>query len=193
MWVAFGIPRLSDQINIDKWTMLLRGLPSDSNTARAAQSLLHRSLRIGRTDNDVGYEAIAIPTETPQLLKSLLETMGEAGYQLRKSGLTTNDTPSQTISEVAYNLDKKDLDRLMNYRITTMTDMMHFDLDGHNNWNQELCRIVPQLVPLLPQCPDGDRMLRVGQFWSSSTNYGETGIVIEVMGLNGSHFNARSW
>ena len=71
-----GIPRLSDQINIDKWTMLLRGLHSDSNTARAAQSLLQRSLRIGRTDTDIGYEAIAIPTETPQLLKSLLETMG---------------------------------------------------------------------------------------------------------------------
>ena len=57
---GMGITRMSDQINIDKWTMLMRGLHSDSQTSRAAQSLLQRSLRIGRTDTDMGYEAIAI-------------------------------------------------------------------------------------------------------------------------------------
>ena len=104
---GMGITRMSDQINIDKWTMLMRGLHSDSQTSRAAQSLLQRSLRIGRTDTNMGYEAIVRPTHIPQLLRSLLEVMEESGYSLRKAGLSTHNTPSQSITDLANYLDAK--------------------------------------------------------------------------------------
>ena len=185
-----GIPRLSDQINIDKWAMLTRGLHSDMQTARAAQSLLQRSLRIGRTDTDTGYEAIARPTHIPQLLRSLLEAMGEAGYSLRRAGLSTHNTPSQSVSELAYHLAPTIHTKMMNYRITTLADMMHFSAEG-NNWDPDLCATFPLLAPLLPICPQGDRILRVGQFWATQHNEGHKGIVTEIMGLNGTSINGR--
>ena len=87
-----GIQRLSDQINVDKWVILTRGLHSDMQTVRAAQSLLQRSLRIGRTDTDTGYEAIARPIHIPQLLRSLLKFWGGTHSTERDSAHTTRQS-----------------------------------------------------------------------------------------------------
>jgi len=76
---GLGIMRLSDQINIDKWAMLVCGLYSDNDTSMATQGILQRSLHIGQTDTDVGFEAIARPTDIQQQLQSLHELMEEAG------------------------------------------------------------------------------------------------------------------
>ena len=43
---GLNIIRLSDQINIDKWAMMIRGLYSDSATAVATLGILNRCLRI---------------------------------------------------------------------------------------------------------------------------------------------------
>jgi len=65
---GMGIMRLSDQIIIDKWAMMVRGLYSDNDTSMATQGILQRSLQIGQTDTNVGFEAIAKPTNIPQHL-----------------------------------------------------------------------------------------------------------------------------
>ena len=66
---GLGITRLSDQINIDKWTMMVRGLYSDRFTRTATLGILTRSLRIGQTDTDYGYEAIVQPSGIPHLTR----------------------------------------------------------------------------------------------------------------------------
>jgi len=67
---GMGITRLSDQINIEKWAMLVCGLYSDNDKSMATQGILQRSLQIGQTDTDVGFETIAKPTNIPQHLRS---------------------------------------------------------------------------------------------------------------------------
>ena len=70
---GLGITRLSDQINIDKWAMMVRGLYSDQFTSTATLGILNRSLRIGQTDTDHGYEAIVKPAGIPHQMRSLIE------------------------------------------------------------------------------------------------------------------------
>ena len=82
---GMGITRLSDQINIDKWAMMVRGLYSDTSTTMATVGILNRSLRIGKTDTDTGYQAIVRPTTVPQHLRSLLGLLDEFGYLPKKS------------------------------------------------------------------------------------------------------------
>ena len=136
---GIGFTKLSDQINIDKWVVLNRGLYSGYHTARDVQSLLQRSLRIGRSDTDIGYEAIARPISNTQLLPVPITTR----------------------------LHKK----LMNYRKTTLADLMRFETTG-NIWDPDNGTAFPSIVPFLPPCPTGDRLLRVGQFWAVLTNEG---------------------
>jgi len=74
---GLGITRLSDQINIDKWAMMVRGLYSDRFTRTATLGILNRSLRIKQTDTDHGYEAIVQPAEIPNQMRSLIMLMNE--------------------------------------------------------------------------------------------------------------------
>jgi hypothetical protein len=187
-----GIMRLSDQINIDKWAMLVRGLYSDKDTSMATQGILQRSLRIGQTDTDVGFEAIAKPSNIPQHLRSLLELMEESGYYLRKAGNSTLNSPSLPILQIIPDATNALKRKLMNYRITTLADLMIFHHTG-NTWNQPLCNLFPAIIPLLPNCPEGQRELRIGQYWASSNYGGQRGRVVEIMGTIGSNINGRSW
>ena len=127
-----------DQINIDKWAMMVRGFYSDSATSVATLGILNRCLRIGKPDTDMGLEAIVQPINIPYHIRSLLELMDESGYCLHRAGLSTAGTSSQPISEL--NLpDNKALNmKLMNYRITTLADLMTISSEG-NNWNRYLC------------------------------------------------------
>jgi hypothetical protein len=172
--------------------MLVRGLYSDNDTSVATQGIHQRSLRIGQTDTDVGYEAIAKPTNVPQHLRSLLELMEESGYYLRKAGHSTSNTPGQPILQLIPEASTALKRKLMNYRITTLSDLMIFSHSG-NIWNQELCNHFPTIIPLLPNCPEGHRELRIGQYWASSNYGGQQGRVVEIMGTIGTNINGRSW
>ena len=79
----------------------------------------------------------------------------------------------------------------MNYRLTTLSDLMIFKTTG-NCWNQELTKQFPTLLPL-PECPVGDRLLRIGQYWASSKYAGQNGNIFEIMGIQGKQINGRSW
>jgi exonuclease III len=190
---GLGITRLSDQINIDKWAMLVRGLYSDKATITATLGILNRSLRIGRTDTDRGYQALARPTNIPQHLRSLIELMDEMGYSLRRSGLETAGTPSQLIRDSLANINQATSNNLMHLRITTLADIMIFRQDG-NSWNQHLLDQLPGISEeQLPTCPGGNRILRIGQYWASDRFDGQTGRIVEVMGVMGRTINGRSW
>ena len=190
---GLGITRLSDQINIDKWTMIIRGLYSDQLTRTATLGILNRSLRIGQTDTDHGYEAMVRPTGVPQQLRSLIELMEESGYRLRRSGKSTMSSPSKLVMEhidVTNSVTKR---KMMNYRISTFADLMVFRETG-NRWNQKLLDIFKILPDQLPtQCPSGRRSIRIGQYWASSNYEGQNGRIVEVMGIQGNCFNGRSW
>jgi len=159
-----GITRLSDQINIDKWAMMIRGLYSDRFTRTATLGILNRSLRIGQTDTDHGYEAIVQPTGVPQQMRSLIELMDESGYQLRRAGKNTIGTPSQLVMELLDITNTATKRKLMNYRITALSDIMVFKETG-NSWNRKLLDIFQILPDQLPaQCPIGSRSIRIGQY-----------------------------
>jgi len=92
-----GIIRQIGQISIAKWAMLVRGLYSDNGMSMATQGILRRSLRMGQTDTNIEFEAIARPTAIPQHLGSLQKLMEEEGYYLRKAGNSTTNSPSQPV------------------------------------------------------------------------------------------------
>ena len=191
---GIGLCRISDQINLDKWATLMRGIHSDHHTSIAARSLLNRCLRIGQTDTDIGYEAVAKPTKIPQLLRSLVEAMATTGHFLRRGGISTQHTPSQSIYELPIPDDKRLIAKLVNLRITTLADLMLFAQDGHNHWNTNLQRTLASLTEILPyRCPTGNRLLRVGQYWASELYGGQEGVVIEIMGIEADKFNGRRW
>jgi len=151
---GLGITRLSDQINIDKWAMMVRGLYSDQFTRTATLGILNRSLRIGQTDTDHGYEAIVKPAGIPHQMRSLIELMDESGYQLRRSGKNTMSSLSKLVLE-QFDISNLSIKRkLMNYRITTLSDFMIITATG-NRWNQPLLDIFQILPDQLPQCPAG--------------------------------------
>ena len=93
---GMGLTRLSDQIIIDKCTLLIPGPYADKATAiMAAAKLLYRSRRFGETeDTDNGYDASAKPSNMPQHFRSHLELNQESGYSLRKSGRSTSGNKS---------------------------------------------------------------------------------------------------
>jgi len=65
--------------------------------------------------------------------------------------------------------------KLMNYCITTLSDLMVLKESG-NSWNQlllDILQILPDQLPL--QCPTGRRSLRIGQYWASSSYDGQMG------------------
>jgi len=172
--------------------MMVRGLYSDQHACTATLGILNRSLRIGQTDTDHGYEAIIKPSGIPHLMRSLIEIMDETGYQLRRAGKDTTNSPSKLVLE-QFNITSNSLKRkLMNFRITTISDLMVFKESG-NSWNQQLLDIFQILPDQLPQCPTGKRSIRIGQYWASSNCGGENGRIVEIMGIRGKLFNGRSW
>ena len=144
---GLGFTRLSTQITLDKFAMLHRGLHSDAHTRQAILGLLERSLRIGMTDTDLGYEATTSIQPVPHTLLSLLEAGQEAGVNFRRGGLPVGTTPSQPVD--LRPLLPEVIDALMNYRITTHVDLMCFTRLG-NEWNQQLCHSFPGLLDSLP-------------------------------------------
>ena len=79
--------------------MMVRGLYSDRFTFTATLGILNRSLRIGQTDTDHGYESIVKPAGIPHQMRSLVELMDETGYQLRRSGKNTMSSLSKLVLE----------------------------------------------------------------------------------------------
>jgi len=121
---GLGITRLFDQINIDKWAMMVRGLYSDRFTHTATLGTLNRSLRVGQTHTDHGYEAIVKPAGIPHQVRSLIELMDESGYQLRRAGKDTKNFLSKLVLE-QFDISNMSIKRkLMNYRITTLSDLL---------------------------------------------------------------------
>jgi len=128
------ITRLSDQINIDKWAMLIRGLYSNQPTRTATLRILNPSFRIGQTDTDYGYEAIVQHSGIPHQMRGLIELMEESGYQLRRAGKNTMATSSKLVLEL-FEINNPFIKcKLMNIRITTLSDLMIFKETG-NSWN----------------------------------------------------------
>ena len=89
---GLDIIRLSDQKNIDKWAMVVRGLNSDTATVIATFRILNRCLRIGQTDTDKLFEAIVKPTSISHHMLILLKLMEVSGYYLCKPGRRTTGT-----------------------------------------------------------------------------------------------------
>jgi len=104
--------------------MMVRGLYSDQFTSTATLGILNRSLRIEQTDTDHGYEAIIKPAGIPHQMRSLIEIMDETGYQLRRAGKDTTSLPSKLVLEQFKSTSQPLKRKLMNYRITTLSDLM---------------------------------------------------------------------
>jgi len=92
----------------------------------ATQGIFQRSLRIGKTDTDIGFEAIVRPTNIPQHLRSLLELIEEADYYLRKEENNKVNTPIQPILQIIPNATNALKRKLTHYRITILADLMNF-------------------------------------------------------------------
>ena len=188
---GMGLARLSTQIILDKFAMLHRGLHSDPNTRQATTGLLERSLRMGLTDTDLGFEAVVSVTDIPHALLFLLEACQEANLSLRRGGLSTLNSPSCLID--TSNLYEENVQDLMHQRISTHSDVMCF-LNTGNVWNHSLCDQLPGLINSLPAIPPtGDRRLRIGQYWSSVALRGSEGHIIEIMGFMNANIIGRTW
>jgi hypothetical protein len=75
-----------------------------------------------------------------------------------------------------------------------MSDVMVFNWEGGNTWDDKLLReleLPPEVFPVI--CPIGERRLRVGQFWATSNYGGPAGEIVEIMGLQNRRFNGRRW
>jgi len=72
--------------------------------------------------------------------------------------------------------------KLMNFRITTLSDLMVLKESG-NSWNQQLLDTFQILPDQLSQCPAGRRSIRIGQYWASSNYDGQNGTIVEIMGI----------
>ena len=188
---GMGLTRLSDQILLDKFAMLHRGLHSDSQTRQAIMGLLERSLRISQTDTDPGYAALISVQNVPHMLLPLLEAGREANLSIRRGGHPTDHTPSCLIDTSS--LPHEQLTELMHARIMTQGDLMSFSSTG-NTWNITLCSRFPDLLDSLPAIPPpGDRRLRIGQFWSATALRGDEGHIIEIMGIQEDCVTGRTW
>ena len=188
---GMGLTRLSDQIILDKYAMLHRGLHSDSHTRQATNGLMERSLRIGLSDTEPGFEATVAPTTIPHTLLYLLEACRAANLRLRRGGLTTSHTPTHMIDTSSFSAANQE--DLMHYRIAMQSDVMIFTSTG-NIWNEILCAHFPGLFNLLPaNPPNGNRRLRIGQYWSSVPLQGMAGHIIEILGISPEHVTGRTW
>ena len=188
---GMGLTRLSDQIVLDKFAMLHRGLHSDPHTCQATLGLLERSLRIGLSDTDDGFEATVSPTNIPHALLFLLEVCREANLTFRRGGQLTTYSPTCIID--TSNLYEETREELMHYRIMTHSDVMTFTSTG-NTWNETLCEHFPGLLNLLPEKPpNGDRRLRIGQYWSSVPLRGMEGHIVEILGISTDQVIGRTW
>ena len=84
--------------------------------------------------------------------------MDESGYQLRRSGKNTMSSLSKLVLE-QFDMSNLSIKRkLMNYRITTLSDLMIIQATG-NRWNQPLLDMFQILPDQLPQCPAGRRSI----------------------------------
>ena len=65
-------------------------------------------------------------------MRSLIELMDETGYQLRRSGKDTTNSLSKLVLD-QFNITNKSTQRkLMNYRITTLSDLMVLKESGNS-------------------------------------------------------------
>ena len=85
--------------------------------------------------------------------------------------------------------------KLMHHRITTLADLMTFDIDYSNHWADALISThFPDIAEFLDDPPTGDRQVRIGQFWSTERTHGSEGHIIEILGYTSSGFlNVRRW
>jgi len=98
--------------------------------------------------------------------------------ELRRAGKNTIGTPSHLVMELIDITNAATKRKLMNCRITTLSDIMVFKESG-NSWNRKLLDIFQILLDQLPaQCPIGRRSIRIGQYWASSNNEGQKGRII---------------
>ena len=194
---GMNLPRLSDQILLDKWAMIWRGLRADSHTRIATEGLLHRAMRTGQTLSDSGFSSSTSVAGIPQLLTGLLEASEKCGLRLTKGGLPSANTPSHPIlDQLNLRILTKQADKLMNARIITIGDLITFNPDSTNSWSTTLIRhLIPDLEILLPHIPpEGHRIIRTGQYWSSNKLQGHEGHLIEILGLIDSNtVNGRRW
>ena len=181
---GLGLHRLSDQILLDKWAMIWRARFADNSTRVAMDGLLNRAYRLGHSATDTGYNSQTTPSQTPQLLTGLIERAHECGISLSKGGFSPIDTPSQPILQALnIRLHSKLANKLMNLRLNTLGDLMIFPPLGPNTWATSM--INPHFPTLSEQLatssPAGDRILRIGQFWSLIKLQGQEGHIFEIL------------
>jgi len=195
-----GLSRLSDQIHIDKWAMLWRGLYSNLSTTTTKEGLLHRALRLGHTSTDPGVHSTIVPSNIPQLLTGLKELTSSLGISLCKGGSCPRNTPNKTKPNHCTGMDlslHSKLDRkLMNYRITTLSDLIIFSPNKANHWAlPSIHSQFPLIQELLPtNAPAWHRSIRIGRFWSVEDADGQQGHLLEVLGISTTGLiNIRRW
>jgi len=122
---GLGLSWLSDQILMEKWAMIWRGLHLDHSTRVATEGLLHRALRLGHTSTDFGYRSAFAQCNISQILTGLIKLTSSIGLTLCKGGAPPQDTPSQPLAQaLQLTLHSKIDKKLMNHRITTIADLM---------------------------------------------------------------------
>jgi len=128
-----GLSRLSEQIIMDKWAMICRGLHSDLSTRVVTEGLLHRALRLGHTSTDPGYRSAITQSKIPQLSSGLIELTSLLCISLCKDGVSTQDTPSQTLAQaLQISLHSKIDRKLTTHCVTTIADIMTFPPNQNN-------------------------------------------------------------
>jgi len=180
------LSRLSDQILIEKWAMIWRGLHSDLSTRTATKGLLQQALQLGNTSTYPGVRSSIVPSKVPHLLTGLIEFTSSLGISLCKGGSCPHDTPDQNIAQALHISLHSKLDRkLMNFRISTLSDLMIFPANQDNQWALQMIHSqLPLIQELLPiEAPAGHRTIRIGQFWSLEDFEGLHGHILEILGI----------
>ena len=173
---GLGLPRLSDQLQHEKWQMLHRLLRSDPGTQAAAWYFIESTIQAAGLTMPPGAAAI-VSTETPRptFLRSMIEWGTESGLTLwsggRRDRVSSPDIPLCDLYAESHIFTKALRARMIETGCLTVGDLRQWTPDG---W------VWRDPHPILPQdfmsgstedrttIPDPVR-LRQGQCWTTET------------------------
>ena len=167
---GLGLPRFSDTVQLDKYQILLSALQSTSPQHHAAQSHLHRAVRMMQGNLLPGQGVTIRPHSNKQChrwLDSLTRWLSEAGIYLSRHGARTTDLKGdQPIYDyLPYTPEYHPLRLLLKqYGLHVLDDINATDT---TSWTlpEPLETIRPLLPTHHPLSDEHRPALRIGQFW----------------------------
>ena len=167
---GLGLPRFSDTVQLDKYQILLSALQSTSPQHHAAQSHLHRAVRMTQGDLLPGQGVTILPHSHKQRhrwLDSLTQWLSEAGIYISRHGARKTDLKGdQPIYDYLPHTAEYTPLRLLlkQYGLNVLDDINATDATA---WTlPDPLEAIRQLLPLHQPLPASHQpALRIGQYW----------------------------